>query len=107
MELTMSVKQIGVLLACIMCFGGVGVCQSSCTCYLNSDCKGRNSFCDSFGGCLPQGKKDGKCNTPASPPSAVSVDVSVIKNGELAVTDKLAMSSAIDAYFRSFIKAVE
>jgi hypothetical protein len=103
----MKVRRIIVLLGCSMCFATLGVSQNLCTCYLPSDCKGRNAVCGLGGSCLPQGKKDGKCEVPASPPSAVAAGATVTTNTELVATDRLAMSSAIDAYFRSFIKAVE
>lgn len=103
----MKSEKVPFLLVCCLSFLVPAFSQTICTCYYSSDCRGRNSTCDLGGRCLPSGKKDGTCNIGTAPPLIGSADVPPVEQNNLVAADKLAVSSALDAHFRSFIKATE
>src|SRR5690349_14611231 len=79
----------------------------TCDCYYSTDCKGRNSTCQRGTYCLPSGKSDGVCNIGTAPTSLPNLDTLSEENRVLLLSDRKAISAAVDAYLRSFIKAIE
>ena len=78
-----------------------------CSCYYSSDCKGRTATCQRGSYCLPSGKNDGVCNIGTAPTPLPNLDALSEENREVLLSDRRAISAAVDAYFRSFVKAIE
>ena len=78
-----------------------------CSCYYSRDCKGRTATCQRGTYCLPSGKNDGVCNIGTAPTALPNLDALSVENRALLLSDRRAISAAVDAYFRSFVKAIE
>lgn len=102
----MKPSKLVALLVSLLSLASFAFSQNRCNCYYSNDCnKGRNPVCQVGGNCLPMGKLDGECSFIAAPPPDLSTLTS--KDLELISADKLAMSAALDAYFESYMKAIE
>jgi len=74
----------------------------SCNCYRSNDCRARQALCQLGQGCRGVGKYDGLCDL-----NAASVKKGGGHSGTLSSADRTAITGAIDAYFKSFMVAIE
>src|SRR4051794_15757653 len=107
-ESTLQTTKLISLLIATLCFGSFAFSQGRCNCYYSTDCvKGRHPTCQLGSNCLPQGKNDGVCEISAAPALTPTLDPLPSTLKDLRSAERSAISSALDAYFRSFIKAIE
>lgn len=96
------------LLVCTLLFETMAFSQGRCNCYYSTDCvKGRHPTCQLGSNCLPQGKNDGVCEIEAAPQPTSSINTLSEESRKLRSAERLVVSSALDAYFKSFLKAIE